>query len=597
MESRNGMYWSAVVLAVLALVAAWIGHRVERDFGRVEVETLSFMTTEMQPMVAKLYRPRTATADNPAPGLLALHGYQSDKEATSTFGALELARRGYVVLAIDQFGHGFSTRAPARNKTMSGADHGYQYLKRLPFVDPARLGIFGHSTGALNAVRVARQNPDHRAVNGQSSNGGEMEGLNNYLLTQGLYEEIGPYREKTFPVKDLVRHEKRLAAFGLPADGELAWNHTYGRFEDGTARRADLVPATHLGVMVSAQTNQHAIDWFDEAMNHHQRVVGFTYWYKELAGLASLLLALASALCLANGLLGTRYFGVARHPIDPLVPLRGRAWWRGALFNIVLTMLLYPLLTQWGGANEPMAARLPWMPLEMGNGLITWLLGTAAIGLVCFVVWIVAQRGRLRPYQLGLGAHPAHRSGSKIWERSLILAGVLFVYLYALTLFIHSVTGQELRFLWPLLKPMTVERWQLFPVYWGLILLAFLVINGLVLTAQFKQPTGHGFLADWLRWSAATIVMAVGGLLLLWCAHFLPGYLQWGPGFDLIGLPQFGGRWMMMLPVVMAQFSAMIVINHWCYLKTGYIWLGVFFTSLLMAWMLVGGQVIGRFMA
>ena len=50
------------------------------------------------------YRPLTATAEHPAPGLLALHGYQSDKEAASTFGALELARRGYVVLAIDQFG-------------------------------------------------------------------------------------------------------------------------------------------------------------------------------------------------------------------------------------------------------------------------------------------------------------------------------------------------------------------------------------------------------------------------------------------------------------------------------------------------------------
>ena len=54
---------------------------------------------------------------------------------------------------------------------------------------------------------------------------------------------------------------------------------------------------------------------------------------------------------------------------------------------------------------------------------------------------------------------------------------------------------------------------------------------------------------------------------------------------------------MMMLPVVMSQFCAMIVINHWCYLKTGYIWLDVALTSLLMAWMMVGGQVIGRFMA
>ena len=143
---------------------------------------------------------------------------------------------------------------------MSGSNNGYQYLKSLPFVDPNRLGIFGHSTGALNAIRVARANPDHRAVNGQSSNGGEMRGLNNYLLTQGLYEEIGGYRERTFPVKDLVRNANRLKAFDLPADATLEWNHTYGNFTDGSARRADLVSGTHLGVMISAETNRSTID-------------------------------------------------------------------------------------------------------------------------------------------------------------------------------------------------------------------------------------------------------------------------------------------------------------------------------------------------
>ena len=171
--------WAAI-FALIALIAAWTGNRIERDFGRIDVNTITFMTEEMQPMVAKLYRPKTATAAHPAPGLLALHGYQSDKEATNTFGALELARRGYVVLAIDHFGHGYSTKAPAANKNMSGANNGYQYLKTLPFVDNTRLGIFGHSTGALNAIRVAKANPDHRAVNGQSSNGGEMDGLHNY---------------------------------------------------------------------------------------------------------------------------------------------------------------------------------------------------------------------------------------------------------------------------------------------------------------------------------------------------------------------------------------------------------------------------------
>ncbi|MDO4637206.1 MAG: alpha/beta hydrolase [Lautropia sp.] len=350
--------WTAA-LAVLALLFSVLGSWIERDFGRVDVNTVVFMTTEMQPMVAKLYRPRSASVERPAPGLLALHGYQSDKEAANTFGAPELARRGYVVLAIDQFGHGYSTKAPASNKSMSGADNGYQYLKRLPFVDRQRLGIFGHSTGALNAVRVALQNPDHRAVNGQSSNGGMMAGLHNYLLTQGLYEEIGPYREKIFPVGDLVHHEKRLKAFGLPIGDTLVWNRTYGSFADGTARRADLVAGTHLGVMVSAHTNQSAIDWFGQAMNHPSGVEGFIYWYKEFCGLPALLFALASSLCLANALLDKRYFSMACQPAARAAPMRSATWWRFGLMNVVMTMVLYPLLTQWGG---PMSRSRPGWP-------------------------------------------------------------------------------------------------------------------------------------------------------------------------------------------------------------------------------------------
>ena len=129
MIKRNSL-WCTIFL-FLSLISAYFAHQIDRDFGRIDVSIVNFITEENQPMVAKLYRPQSATKETPKPGLLALHGYQSDKEATSTFGALELAKRGFVVLAIDHFGHGYSTKLPAANKNMSGANNGYQYLKSL----------------------------------------------------------------------------------------------------------------------------------------------------------------------------------------------------------------------------------------------------------------------------------------------------------------------------------------------------------------------------------------------------------------------------------------------------------------------------------
>ncbi|PJG86117.1 alpha/beta hydrolase [Conservatibacter flavescens] len=596
---KKSYFWTALFLC-LSLIFAYFGSRIDRDFGRIEVSTVSFMTEEGQPMVAKLYRPISATAETPKPALLALHGYQSDKEATNTFGALELAKRGFVVLAIDHFGHGYSTKLPASNKNMSGANNGYQYLKTLPFVDKNRLGIFGHSTGALNAIRVAKLNPDHKAINGLSSNGGD-ETLNNYLLTQGLYEEIGGYRERIFPVKDLVNNEARLKAFSLPANETLKWDHTYGDMTDGSARRAALVDGTHLGVMIDDQSNTEAILWFNQTLQNGEKDADWlephkqTYWYKEFSGLFALGFALISALFLANGLLKTNYFAVATKTVTKQTALSPRQWRLFTLINILVTLILYPVFTQWGGANEPIASVLSFMPLEMGNGIITWLVVSGIVSLIFFKLW--QKSTALSLAEFGVLSKSSKLSTAGVIIRSLVLSLILVVWLYLIAFAVHQLWGVELRFLWPLLKPLTTERFALFIPYWLPIFAFFLIFNGLILSVQMKQAIGNSFTGTLLSWTLKSAIFAVGGLAILWLFHFVPNFLQIGPGFDLIGLPQFGGRWMMMLAVIIPQFVVFIFINHWCYLKTGYIYFGVFFTSLLMTWILVGGQVIGRFLA
>ncbi|WP_032996805.1 alpha/beta hydrolase [Aggregatibacter actinomycetemcomitans] len=596
---RKSFAWGGLFL-IFTFISAYVAALVERDFGRLEISTISFMTEEQQLMVAKLYRPQSATDKTPKPGLLALHGYQSDKEAANTFGALELAKRGFVVLAIDHFGHGYSTKLPASNKNMSGANNGYQYLKSLPFVDSRRLGIFGHSTGALNAIRVAQLNPDHKAINGQSSNGGDP-GLHNYLLTQGLYEEIAGYREKSFPVKELTKNTNRLKAFSLEKSGDLQWDHTYRNFTDGSARRAALVEGTHLGVMVSSRTNKEAILWFNQALQQGQQDADWiepeqqTYWYKEIAGLFALSFAVISTLCLAAGLLKNPYFSAVTQMPSRKVELPSGKWAYFAMCNMIATMILYPLFTQWGGANEPIASMISFMPLEMGNGIILWLVVSAIVNYLLFFIWSYKKSISWREF--GILADKPNITTSQLIGRHLILAVILVSYLYAITYVVHSYWQVELRFLWPAFKPLTPERFALFPIYWLFILFFFYSFNGLIVTAQMRMKQAKNFTITLIGWTIKTSFFAVSGLVLLWLFHFIPDFMQLGPGFDLIGLSQFGGRWMMMLSVIIPQFIVLILISHWCYLKTGYVYLGVFLTSILMTWIIVGGQVIGRFLA
>jgi hypothetical protein len=247
---------------VFVAICALIAYEVERDFGRLEVTRVAFATDEGPTMVGKLYRHREATAENQMPGVLALHGYQNDKETAAPY-ALELARRGFVTLAIDHLGHGSSGGAMDW-ETASGSNSGYWYLKGLPFVDADNLGILGHSMGAINTLILAGLNPGHRALNPQCGTAGTME-FNNLLLTQARYEEFRYFRENELLVGPLEDHQVRIEAFGLES-GPVEWNTTYGDFDDGTARRADLLDTVHVGITHSSEAVSGTLTWMRQAL-------------------------------------------------------------------------------------------------------------------------------------------------------------------------------------------------------------------------------------------------------------------------------------------------------------------------------------------
>ena len=97
----------ALVLALVVVFAALIGADfLQTDGGRVLVSTGYLQSGEAK-LAYKLYEPKTATPDTTAPGVLLLHGYQNDHETCAAY-AIELAKRGAVVLAIDELGHGWT---------------------------------------------------------------------------------------------------------------------------------------------------------------------------------------------------------------------------------------------------------------------------------------------------------------------------------------------------------------------------------------------------------------------------------------------------------------------------------------------------------
>ncbi len=94
----------ALILGIFGCMA--IAHGIQTDHGSIEVST-GTIETELGNLSYKLYVPDNASPENPAPGVLLLHGYQNDYETCAAY-AIELARRGVVVMALDEYGHGDS---------------------------------------------------------------------------------------------------------------------------------------------------------------------------------------------------------------------------------------------------------------------------------------------------------------------------------------------------------------------------------------------------------------------------------------------------------------------------------------------------------
>ena len=142
---------------MLVVLGGFTAHEIQTVGGSVRVESVHFPSADGKRLSALLYTPDGVDATHKAPGILAVHGYINSRETQSGF-AIEFARRGYVVLALDQSGHGFS-RPPAFANGFGGPD-ALAYLRALDTVDPDNIGLEGHSMGGWAVLAAAAAQPD-----------------------------------------------------------------------------------------------------------------------------------------------------------------------------------------------------------------------------------------------------------------------------------------------------------------------------------------------------------------------------------------------------------------------------------------------------
>ena len=170
-------------LLCIALAIIIIGSALASFFNggsSVKVSRIGFDTANGH-LSGLLYMPKDASESNPKPTIVVTHGYLNSAEMQDA-NAIELSRRGYVVLALDQYDHGHSAYDSSKYSDssffgiwlpfwMNSMHDAVAYMYEQPYVlkDEAGngiIGVTGHSMGGFGSTMAIAMDEQEAAATG-----------------------------------------------------------------------------------------------------------------------------------------------------------------------------------------------------------------------------------------------------------------------------------------------------------------------------------------------------------------------------------------------------------------------------------------------
>jgi pimeloyl-ACP methyl ester carboxylesterase len=486
--------WGLFALGLaLILVGGFLAHTIQTA-GGARIEDVRFAGDKGIVQSGLLYVPPSATAQHPAPAVLLSHGYINTREMQSPF-AVELARRGFVVLAMDMAGHGYSGGAVLNPRDMGGPA-ALRYLQSLPYVDKANIGLEGHSMGGIPISAAAAAQPDgYRAIVFEGSTPAFLgaaapPSFRNMQIVFGQFDEFAPLMWGV-PKGSLVAGAPKMAkAFGVA--GPVVVGQTYGSLADGSAKRLLNPPVTHPWEHFSSAGVGGAVDWFQTTLPGAAapKPAGDQIWlWKEVGTLLGFIGLIVLLMGTFEVLLTLPAFAGLNHPMEPVAERRGPKWWLAFALTAAVPALTYFPFMKWGQVFFPMQL----FPQYIQNQLLVWALLN---GLITLVLSFVLRGGK-----------PAFTNR---WGASALIAAATIAVGYLSLVLVDAIWKVDYRF-WVLgLKPLDAHHALVAIPYFGLWA-AFFLIAIRALSANLAVK-GDGFLFQHGAWKLA---MSLGFIVLL----------------------------------------------------------------------------------
>jgi hypothetical protein len=577
--ARGTKRYIAACLAAI-LMGCIIASFIQTDGGRISIHDLRFTGSSGNLISALLYLPENATADNPAPGVVAIHGYINSRETQSGF-AIEFARRGHVVLAVDQTGHGYSS-PPAFTAGFGGPD-ALNYLRSLPFVDQHRIGLEGHSMGGWAALMAADTYPDAylaMVLEGSSPGtlgapAGTVEFPRNLGLVFSRFDEFSGFMWDSATAPQITTSGKLQSLFGT--DQAVLVGQVYGDIEKGTARKLYMPGVTHPGDHLSTEAIGNAIDWFQTTLGYDSDLTADdqTWFYKEFGTFFSLLFLAVLVFPLSRYLLETPWFSTLKQQ-PPEFPRESALQRRLSMILLAgIPVITYFKFQQWGNLILP--ANSFW-PQDITTGIMIWALGN---GLITLALLAIKYRGYASLRPLLNGSEKDSTLG--YIASSAALALIINLLLYAVLALADGWFTLDFRFWVVALKLLSLDQAISFLAYLPFFTLFFVILST-ALHRQLVWTTGAGDAISLQRSMLYNAGVLSLGFVLLLAVQYVP--LFTGSTMLLAEQP--------LLTIVAIQFVPLLgfvaASSTWLYALTGRVYAGALFNGIFVTWYMVAGQ-------
>lgn len=568
------------VLLALALilggdVLAW---GVQTGGGSVQVRDIRWVGTGGTRMSGLLYIPSGATAQTPAPGILAVHGYINSRETQDGF-AIEFARRGFVVLSIDQPGHGYSD-PPAFRNGFGGPD-GLAYLRSLEIVDGDNIGMEGHSMGGWAVLIAAAAFPDgYRSIVIEGSSTGSSgapdgtpEDPRNLAVVFSKYDEFSGLMWGTPVPGEVAASEKLRALFGTLDPVETG--RIYGSVEDGTGRVFHQPPVTHPADHFSRQAIGHAIDWFQITLEGEKPLPpdDQIWFWKEMGNLLALLGMVGLLFPMGSLFLRHPFFAdLVEEPLHSSWS-GGLSWWFGAvIFTGLPAITLFPFKSL--GSAVPVSAVFP---QSITNQIMSWAVLVGLISAALFGAWhfLVGKKKGATTDHYGLTW-----GRQVLWSKvgkSALLAALLALSGYVTLLASSGVFTVDYRIWVFAVKPMSWLQGRIALGYLVPFTL-FFAVYGMVLFGQLRRDLGP------VQDAAIIVALSTFGFVGLVVFQYLPLFLG-----GTLAIPS-ESLWSIIAFQFLPIMTIVGLVTAYFQRVTGHIYAGAFLSGVLVTWFVVASQ-------